>query len=163
MKVKDSLSKAILYSLEKSIDSYIKFEDFIYNPHRYIYGYPRVLNKSKISQALKRLRERGLIDFVGTREILVRLVLKSDYELNEKMRTEEKEWDGRWRLVIFDVPEKHRKARNLIRFKLKEWGFKKFQASVWGTKVNCTIEFRKYIKEVGIQDWVLVVESDNIA
>lgn len=162
MKVKDSLTKAILYSLEKSIDGYIKFEDFIYNPHQYIYGYPRPVSKSKISQALKRLRERGVIDLVGTHEILIKLVVNSSRELDKKMKNAKKEWDGKWRLVIFDIPEKHRKARNLIRFKLKEWGFKKFQDSVWGTKVSCAAEFRKYIQEVGIQDWVMVVESDSI-
>lgn len=163
MKVKDSLTKAILKGLENAIDGYVKFEDFVYNPHRYIYGYPRPINRSALSQSLKRLRERGMIDFVGTNEILIKLNVKLNEKLDKKMKIGEGEWDKKWRLVIFDIPEKHRKARNLIRFKLKEWGFKRLQDSVWSTKVNCTNEFREYVKDVGISDWVMVVESDNIA
>ena len=162
MNVKNSLTKAILLSLERSIDGYLKFEHFINNPHKYIYGYPRQINKNKISQALKRLTEKGMVDFYGTQEIMIKLVIKADDKLNTLMKKREYEWDGRWRIVIFDIPEKHRKARNLIRFKLKEWGFKKFQNSVWGTRTNCTAEFRKYIREVGISSWVVILESDNI-
>ncbi len=43
------------------------------------------------------------------------------------------QWDGRWRLVLFDVPEASRGARNKLRRYLQERGFGYLQNSVWIT------------------------------
>jgi len=40
-------------------------------------------------------------------------------------------WDGKWRIVIFDVPESHRPIRDYIRGVLKRVGFYEFQRSMW--------------------------------
>lgn len=40
-------------------------------------------------------------------------------------------WDGRWRLVLFDLPETHRKARLSLRRALKDNGFGWLQNSAW--------------------------------
>lgn len=42
-------------------------------------------------------------------------------------------WDGRWRMIIFDVPEKKRKYRDYLRQMLKTLGFKELQKSAWIT------------------------------
>jgi phenylacetic acid degradation operon negative regulatory protein len=42
-------------------------------------------------------------------------------------------WDGRWRLVLFDVPEVHRNRRNRLRRYLHGCGFGYLQNSVWIT------------------------------
>jgi hypothetical protein len=49
-------------------------------------------------------------------------------------------WDGRWRIVAFDVPEKKRRGRDIFRQKLKELGFKEFQQSVWAHQHSCLEE-----------------------
>lgn len=40
-------------------------------------------------------------------------------------------WDHRWRIVVFDIPEKYRRLRNQIRTILKRAGFIQLQQSVW--------------------------------
>lgn len=163
MRVKSSLTKSILLALEKSIDGYIKMEDFIYNPHQYIYGYPRKIVSSRLSQALKRLRENGLVELINDQELVFRLTEKGlDKAVLEKINQNSEIWDGKWRLVTFDIPEKRRMARDLLRYKLKEWGFVNWQKSLWASKKDCSKQLRDFIREVGIEDWVLVIESDNI-
>ncbi len=49
-------------------------------------------------------------------------------------------WDGRWRVLIFDVPEKTRIKREALRGKLKELGFTKLQKSVWIHPYPCENE-----------------------
>ena len=39
-------------------------------------------------------------------------------------------WDKKWRMVIFDVPEKNRAARDIFRFYNKRLGFYELQHSV---------------------------------
>ena len=49
-------------------------------------------------------------------------------------------WDGKWRFVIFDIPEKKRIARDILRSKLKEIGFIQIQKSVWACPYECEEE-----------------------
>lgn len=151
--------------LEKSVDGYVRMEDFLYNPHYYAYGsgwdYP--LDKSAIVTALKRLRENGFIDFVDDQTLTMRLTDRGmSKALWIKMRLEQEKWDGKWRLVSWDIPESRRKARDLLRHQLKQLGFIKFQNSIWASKKNCTKLLNEYIKKVGIEDWVKVLESSNL-
>lgn len=159
---KKILTDLILLTLEKSIDGYIRFEDFAYHHYRYKYGIPE-LKKSYFAKAIKRLREKGLIDCVSDNELAMRLTDSGkDKALWLKIKNGDEKWDGKWRLVVWDIPEKRRQARDLLRFKLKQLGFKQWQKSIWASKVNCTEVLRNFIRQVGIEDWVMVIESDNI-
>lgn len=42
-------------------------------------------------------------------------------------------WDGYWRMIIFDVPEKKRRYRDYLRQILKTLGFTELQKSTWVT------------------------------
>ncbi len=152
------LTDLVLLALEKSIDGYVVFEDFIYNPLL-----ERPVKKSVLSQVVKRLREKGFVEFVSDEELFLRLTDSGkDRALWAKMRSGDEKWDGKWRLVVWDIPEKRRQARDLLRFKLKQLGFKQWQQSIWASKINCTRLLRDFIKQVGIEDWVMVIESDNV-
>lgn len=162
MNVKRSLTDLILLSLEKTVGGYVRVQDYTYNSHLYLYGYPRELKKSTVSQALKRLREGGFIEFIRDEDLIMRLTDKGYDRAVWSKILEESEWDGRWRLVSFDIPEKRRVARDLLRSKLKQLGFTRWQKSLWVSKKDCTQVLRKFINQVGIQDWVMVIESDNV-
>lgn len=40
-------------------------------------------------------------------------------------------WDGKWRLILFDIPTDRRKRRDTFRLRLKEMGLTLYQNSVW--------------------------------
>ena len=157
-----TLTNLILLTLEKSIDGYVRFENFAYHNYRYLYGYPE-LKKAYLAKALKRLREEGFVELISDEELVFRLTDKGkDRVLWEKIKNSNKKWDGKWRIVVWDIPEKRRQARDLLRFKLKQLGFTRWQKSIWATKVDCAKALRDFIRQVGIEDWVMVIESDNI-
>lgn len=159
---KIALTKAVLFMLEKTVDGYCRFEDFTYHHYRYRYGYPN-LKKSDLAQALKRLREDGFItQEKNEEEIIFKLTQQGKDRAMLFMDEKDIEWDGKWRLVIFDIPEKRRSVRVVLRRKLLDWGFRKWQKSVWASKKNCTGFLREFIKQVGIEDWVLVIESGDV-
>ena len=162
---KSRITNLILLALEKSVDGYIRLDDFLYNPGYYAYGggwsYP--LNKSSLAKALKRLREAGVVELIEDDELILRLTDKGrEKAILAQLQTSVGKWDGKYRIIIFDVPEKRRAVRDLLRYNLKSWGFTQWQQSVWVTKKDCTKVFREYIRKIGIEDWVLVLESDNI-
>lgn len=165
MNKRKSLSKLILLVLEKTIDGYVRLEDFANNTGFYARGdgwdYP--LKKAALSKAIKRLRENGFVELLSDQELAVRLTDSGRVQaLWTKMRLEDEKWDGKWRLVIWDIPEKRRQAKDLLRHQLKQLGFIKYQQSVWASKKNCTLLLKEYIKKAGIQDWVTVLESGHL-
>lgn len=46
-------------------------------------------------------------------------------------------WDGKWRLLMFDIPERRRRARGQIRETLAKLGFVRLQDSVWAYPYDC--------------------------
>ena len=45
--------------------------------------------------------------------------------------SQNRSWDGKWRMIIFDIAETSRRQRDLLRNELQYQGFKKVQNSVW--------------------------------
>ena len=54
-----------------------------------------------------------------------------EYDLEKLKINPMKKWDGRWRFVIFDIPNKFKNRANFFRNKLKDLGLYQFQKSVW--------------------------------
>ncbi len=100
------------------------------------------------------LKKRGFIEFIkeGNSEITVKITdngkkyLKA-FDIENMTLNKPAEWDKKWRLVIFDVPEKHKKAREALRRKLKDLNFIRLQDSVWVTPYPCDDEIR-FLREI---------------
>lgn len=51
-------------------------------------------------------------------------------------------WDGKWRLIIFDVPSTHRLKRDALRSFIKKLGCKQLQKSIWIYPHDCKEEVK---------------------
>lgn len=87
------------------------------------------------------------------------------YKIDEIKIPPMKIWDGRWRIIIFDIPEHMKKARDALARTLKGAGFHQLQKSVfihpWECKneIDFIIEFflvRPYIR------FILAEDLDNV-
>jgi DNA-binding transcriptional regulator PaaX len=96
-----------------------------------------------IKTALGRLKDKGLIKFEKQNgKTFVRLTSKGEenllrYQLGELRIEKPKKWDGKWRVIIFDIKEKRRKSRDGLRTELTSLGFKRLQNSVWVYPYDC--------------------------
>jgi hypothetical protein len=70
-------------------------------------------------------------------------------------------WDGKWRIVLFDIPEGKRPIRDYLRGVLKRQGFQEFQRSMWVwpyrlpafmKKVLADPQMRKYTRAITTYD-----------
>lgn len=65
----------------------------------------------------------------------------------EKVRVvrpqQQQAWDGKWRMVIFDIPEQERLLRDAFRRKLRELGCELLQGSVWVTPFDIRGEINR--------------------
>lgn len=68
------------------------------------------------------------------------------YKFEEMSISAPNQWDGLWRIVIFDIPDKKKQAREALRIKLKTLGFYKLQESIFVHPYDCKNEV-DFIKE----------------
>lgn len=72
-------------------------------------------------------------------------------------------WDKRWRVLIFDIPEREKYKRERLRDKLSELGFRQMQQSVWITPYPLPASFTDFVSELRVRSYLyaLTVESIN--
>ncbi|MCX6723972.1 MAG: hypothetical protein NT155_02220 [Candidatus Staskawiczbacteria bacterium] len=82
----------------------------------------------------------------------------------DNMKIEKQEvWDGKWRIVIFDIPERRGKhVRDAMRWKLQKLGFYQFQKSVWACPYPCEGEIRLLCEVLGASPFVNIITAQEI-
>lgn len=80
----------------------------------------------------------------------------------DNMKIKKEHWDGRWRLVIFDIPEKIRTGRNALRRKLRALGFYELQKSALIFPYTCEKELEFIIEFFGMRRFVRVCVVQSI-
>ncbi|TSC91246.1 MAG: phenylacetic acid degradation operon negative regulatory protein [Parcubacteria group bacterium Gr01-1014_2] len=79
-----------------------------------------------------------------------------------RLSLDKKEKDGLWRVVIFDIPEKQKVKRDLLRQKLKELDFKMIQKSVFVSPYICEKEILELCKILGLKKEVSILTTKTI-
>lgn len=156
---------AMLFALEKSVWAGATIYDFATYMHQYSHGNPQGADRYEFYQLISRLRKEGFIEKsknLNQNKIILKLTEKGKNYLDIENALRSEQWDGKWRLVIFDIPESKRRLRNTLRQKLKEWGFAYWQKSLWASKKDIADELREFITDVGLSDHVLVTVSGDI-
>lgn len=78
------------------------------------------------------LRSRQGYELTDKGASTLRALEVRDYKFNIPKR-----WDGKWRVLMFDIPERRKKTREKIRLTLSEIGFIRLQDSVWVYPYDC--------------------------
>ncbi len=107
---------------------------------------------SEIERIVGRLARHGWVEkremAEGTKVIITEAGRKQIllFQL-EELRPKTGKWDGKWRMVFFDVEEEKKRKRDGLRRYLKRLGFWQMQKSVWVYPFDCDKEV-KYLREV---------------
>lgn len=116
-----------------------------------------------IRQSRYRLVKLGLLEYQNGflrltqrgKMVLQNLELR-DYQLQKPKR-----WDGKWRVLIFDIYESHKSIRNRLRLTLTAVGFQRLQDSVWVYPYDCEdfITLLKADFKIGREVLYLIVDK----
>lgn len=112
-----------------------------------VFNKRKVYKDTQIRNAVANLRRNKFIEHIYDRQGVstVRITKKGESKLKSFSIDileikKPKKWDGKWRVVMFDLPIKYKKVRDSFRFKLKQIGFIQLQKSVWVYPYPCTDE-----------------------
>ena len=118
----------------------------------------------RFQRAVRSMREAGLFTIRGKRIILTPAARVSwrEYQLESIRITRPSRWDGIWRIVIWDVPEERKTARNALRALLRRLGFAAIQQSVWVVPWPCRGEVTFIREQFSLGPSLLYLESSVI-
>lgn len=108
--------------------------------------------KQTLSSTLGRLTAKGWVN--TERDRLKKLNIYSITEEGQDrvtntlkhLRLVEEEWNGHWLFVLFNIPEKDRKYRDILRNRLMGIGFGRAQNSVWVAARDIRFEFEDLLE-----------------
>lgn len=100
---------------------------------------PSTRQKDVVNRSCNQLVKQGLLSWEKGK---LRLTPKGQsklraLELKRYDIPKPRRWDKKWRVLIFDIPEKQRALRNRIRDTLRAIGFIQLQRSVWVYPYDC--------------------------
>src|SRR3989339_850710 len=141
------LSAGVALSLSRTPKQYFKIAK----------NFPKEWRNIKLKRLYRVVREfynDRLIDYKESEDGNVKIVLTKEgikksinFKLDEMKIKIPPKWDGEWRIVIFDIPERFKKAREALRKKIKDLGFVKLQESVFVFPYECEDEIN-FVVEV---------------
>ena len=116
------------------------------------------------------MKQKGLFEFKGEDKNGYQIYTLTDKGVSEvrKFTLETlaiknvDKWDKKWRLVIFDIPEKYKRARGALRDKLKEMNFYPLQKSAWIYPFPCEAEITFLKDAFDIHPFVEALTIDDL-
>ena len=72
----------------------------------------------------------------------------------KKLNRKKEPWDGKWRMVAFDIPEERRKGRSALRYKIRLAGFYELQESLFLYPYDCEKEIAEFAKLFKLEKYI---------
>jgi len=115
-------------------------------------------DKKKFYNNFYRLRRDGCINCeIANHQIYISLTEEGKKKAGrlqiDALKIEKpKKWDGKWRIIIFDIAQLKKLSREAFRGKLKQIGFYPLQKSVWAHPFDCRDEIEVLKEFFGLKD-----------
>lgn len=127
--------------------------------------------RGRLKSTIKRLENQELISW-SEENGEVRLTLTErgkkkvlQYKIEDMKVNIPDKWDGFWRVIVFDIPEDQKTARDIFRDKLKDMGLQQLQKSVFLCRYDCKdqIDFLRHNLEISPHvHYIVAKEISNL-
>lgn len=158
--MKHTLGKQTLEFLKNFIDDNNEIISCLINPRGYIKesmgGIPRHVfyNLKRGTYLNYKSNNKCYLTEKGKQEVYKII-------LNDKIKN--KKWDKKWRILIFDIPERKRKFRDNLRITLLNIGFRQLQKSVWIFPYDVIDYLYDIVFGFKEGDWFEYIEANKIS
>lgn len=122
--------------------------------------YYKILNGKRFSQLVHYLKANNYVRVESLKNkkaiIITKKGLSRTLKAGFKFQERKKRGDGKWIMIIFDIPHNHKKARALLRSILKNLDYKMFQQSVWINPYDILEETERLFQEFSLDKYVKI-------
>lgn len=127
------------------------------------------INQQALRRAIKKLYASKLVREKENPDGTITLILTDKgkqkaltYNIDEMEIKKQKQWDGKWRIVLFDIPKNAKKIREALRNHLNNLEFYQFQKSVFAHPYDCQDEIEYIIEVYDIRRFVRFMVAESI-
>jgi CRISPR-associated endonuclease Cas2 len=129
--------------------------------------YEKKKARMKFSVFINYLKKKGYIKIKGLEPnqgiIITDKGLKKILETAIQKTKKKKRKDGKFLMVIFDIPERKRKLRDLFRKNLQALGFKFYQKSIWISPFDVFNQLEAIIRSFNLEKYVKIFLIEEVA
>ncbi len=130
--------------------------------------YRKFKNKQAFNKLIYYLKKNNLIrvkNLEGKQAILLTKkgedkAIKASFKIDDGQQKKRK--DGKWIMIIFDIPQNRKRDRVLLRSVLKNLGYKLFQHSVWVTPYDVSEKTEKSLQYYSLDRYVRIFLIDEL-
>ena len=127
------------------------------------------IEKRALHNAIRNLYKSKLVDAKDNPDGTTTLALTNHgeqkaltYQIDEIKIPAMKKWDNKWRIILFDIPEHRKKARDALSRVLKNIGFFTFQKSVFIHPFDCKNEIDFIVEFFNIRPFVRFITATEV-
>jgi DNA-binding transcriptional regulator PaaX len=120
------------------------------------------------TRSLKGLKESGLVEYHDSgQEMYARLTKEGrkkavSAKLDSDTGVLNPHWDGKWRIIMLDIPESQKTERDGLRYILKKAGFVCLKNSVWISMHPFEHMFMNIKKDLGLTTEIMIFVTDTL-
>ena len=121
-----------------------------------------VVDRRGVRRSLAYLVKQGYVKREGKRVVRFKVTQNGKDKVNElRPGLKNRHWDGKWRIVMFDIAEKYRGMRTVLRRFLVLLGFRQFQRSLWMSAFDVSREVREFLVAARLDEMAYLLEVDK--
>lgn len=121
-----------------------------------------------VARSIKNLAETGYIETLDSEhDEFARLTPKgrqklASLKLDSRNSLTSTNWDGKWRIMLLDLPEDRKAERESLRYLLKKAGFMRLKNSAWVSPFPFEFMFQNIKKDFGLTSELMIIVTDTV-
>ena len=127
--------------------------------------YEKEKSRKNFAKTIQYFKERGYLKILRIKgkntAVITTKGIDKLFKIKLKLTGNKKRKDGKWQMVLFDIPENKRRDRDHFRRGLRYLGYKRLQKSIWVCQYDVLKETKDLIKRYKLNSFIelLLVEK----
>jgi len=161
MGIKDRRTKILMTLLLLSDQS---FKEVVFTP-TVCDVFDLTMNRKTLSTLSQLTKDELLYHIPDSDPGTYKLTAKGFYDIVltfPVFRFTQEKWDGKWRILSYEIPEKKRELRDKLRREVASWGLGPWHRSFWLTPHPIINSLKDLLKDKEEQQYVQAFEADHV-
>lgn len=127
-------------------------------------------HRKTLFTSLHTLYQRGLVDIQEGLDGITTVTITDDgRRIAERLtrieipRLAASEWDRKWRIIMFDIPEAKKKSREMLRYHLRRLGFAEFQRSAFIYPFHCSDTITALAEQLALEGHIVTITAESLS
>jgi len=120
--------------------------------------YEKKRSRKRFTWLIRRLKQEGYLKILKIKNNSAILItpkgLDRIFKTKLKLIDKKPRKDGKWQMVLFDIPESKRRKRDYFRRGLQYLGYKMLQKSIWVCQYDVMQETKDLVKRYNLKEYI---------